>query len=70
MTWQSHIRVYNWIKSLIQKDACTPLFTAALLTTARTCVVVSQSCLTLRDPMDYKPPWTINQVPLSMGFSG
>ena len=33
-------------------------------------VLVAQSCLTLCDPMDCSPPWTVAcQAPLSMGFS-
>ena len=34
MTQQSHYWVYNTERTLIPKDTCTPMFTAALLTIA------------------------------------
>ena len=41
---------------MIWKDTCPPVFTAALLTTAKTCCSVTQSCLTLYDPTDCSLP--------------
>ena len=35
MTQQSHSRVYNLEKTIIPKETCTPMFTAALFTTAK-----------------------------------
>ena len=35
MTQQSHSRVYNLEKTIIPKETCTPVFTAALFTTAK-----------------------------------
>ena len=54
-------------KNMIQKDTCTPVFTVALLTTAKTwkqckCPLTAaaakslQSCPTLCDPIDGSPP--------------
>ena len=63
MTQQFHSWVYTWKITLIRKDMCTPVFTAALFTIAKRwkqpkCrmekkVKVTQSCLTLCDPKDY-----------------
>ena len=36
MTQQSHFWAYNWKKTITQKDTCMSVFTATLLTTART----------------------------------
>ena len=36
MTQYSPFWAYTWTKTIIQKDICTPMFTAALLTIART----------------------------------
>ena len=36
MTLQYHSWAYIWKKNMIWKDTCTPVFTAALLTTAKT----------------------------------
>ena len=41
---------------MIWKDTCPPVFTAALLTTAKTCCSVTQSCLTLYNPTDCSLP--------------
>jgi len=46
-------------KIIIQKDICTPVFTAALFTIVKTWnvkVLVAQSCPTLCDPMDCSLP--------------
>ena len=37
MTQQSHYWAYTQRKTIIQKDTCTPMFTAALFTIARSC---------------------------------
>ena len=44
MTQQSHSWAYTLKKIIILKDACTPVFTAALFTIARTCMH-AQWCL-------------------------
>ena len=36
MIQQSHSWTYIWRKTIVQKDTPTPVFTAALLATART----------------------------------
>ena len=46
-------------KTITKKDTCIPVFTEALFTIARTWkvnVLVTQSCLTLCNPMDCGPP--------------
>ena len=57
MIQQSHSSIYQE-KTLIGKDACTPVFIAPLFTTAKMSQFssVTQSHLTLCDPMDCRTP--------------
>ena len=57
MIQQSHSSIYPE-KTLIEKDACTPVFIAPLFTTAKMSQFssVAQSHLTLCDPMDCRMP--------------
>ena len=70
MIQQSHSLEIYVDKTIIQKDTCTPIFTAALFTIAKTWKQPKVKVKSLNRVQLFATPWTVAyQAPLSMGFS-
>ena len=56
MIQKSYSWAYIWRKTLIQNNTSTPVFTAALFTRAKTCMLSCFSRVQLCGPVDCSPP--------------